>query len=1679
MINLSYPYPLSTRRFLRLVLFALSPGVITILCHGESLFPPVFSDVRVDAYVGTLPYEKELVLPPVWADTRTDRPNTAIVEGPPPQAKDDFATTPEETPVSVDVLQNDQSGRSDEEEDNDDDEEQDRVNDDDKAVIDRASVDLDPESPGLQGERMTTQGSYSVNDGQVTFTPALNFFGITSIRYTVRSRGGETSNPATLSLDVSNVNDAPLITSVSVGTIEATAGVPVTLTLDQLNVSDPDGDSNLSMIVLPGPNYAVEDNTVTPDAGYSGELLVPVQITDGTATSAPSTITLNVTQQENQAPEIDGQNEVSTLEDQSRTITVGDLLISDEDGDTEFTVHVLRAGDDFSFDGATITPALNFYGPLTVPIAVSDGEAMSEEFPLMVSVTSVNDPPVLTGQTPDPLTTGQGQPLTIDLSNLLVADVDHPYPTGFTVTASAGSNYTFSGATITPAAGYTGPLPVNVSISDPESGTVNGVVNVSVTANSPPVINSQTALTTNEETPIAISLTDLTVTDPDNDYPEGFTLQISPQGANYSAAGEVITPAVNFAGVLTVPVTVNDGINQSAPFDLAITVQNINDAPIISSQIPLSTTENQSIPLNVSQLTIVDPDNDPATMSLSILAGDNYSVDGHTIIPAVGFNGTLSVRVFVSDGLANSNFFDVQIAVAPINDAPAITGQQPLSMSEGSSISLIIENVTVQDADNTYPTDFTLIVQPGENYVFTGTTVTPSPDFNGPLNVNVVVSDGVSTSAPFSLQIAVTPVNDAPSITAHQIVTTNEDTPRTITIADIVIADPDNASGFVLTVFPGDNYTLAENTITPFPDYFGALTVQVQVSDGEFTSNVYNLPVQVIAVNDKPAITGQVAIQTDEDTPVTIELGHLTVFDRDNTYPAGFSLIVAAGSNYTVSGSTVTPVANFNGTLNVSVAVSDGQASSDPFVFQIQVGNANDAPQITAQATVSTQEETPVTLALSHLTVFDPDNAFPTGFTLLVSPGVNYTVSGSTITPALNFSGVLTVPLRVNDGVNNSASFDFQLQVSPINDPPSFGAIGNQQLAENAPAGSIIIRDISKGPMEDDQQLTFIANSSNTAVIEDPVIQYTPGNPTAVLSYVVKPNASGVVTLTVVAIDNGSNTPPHQNSYTASFQVEVLEINTSPTLDAINNINVMEDAELQNITLSGITAGPGEAQTLTVSAAANKPELLEQLDVVYTSPGTTGLLRFKTKPNVHGSITVAVTVTDNGSGVSPNINAITRSFAVIIQPVNDVPVFTSAPVLVAVVDETYQYRVTATDPDGDRLTISTAVKPSWSTLSGSGNGQALLHGKPPDGTLGNTPVTLTASDGSNAVQQSYNIYVNVRPSLANLSAVTEEDTPAAFPANFFTGGYSDRNEDLLRNILITSLPVSGTLVLSDRTVQPGDTIVAASLSELIYHPDENFFGDDSFAWNAFDGYHYSQAPARVDITVVSVNDPPLIVLANDTLRYEVNGEAVPISPILDIIDPDDDTLQSASLRFYAGYRPNMELLEFDPTGGIRANFDFQAGVLTFTGSASIGQYRTALRSVRYLYQNTLDPILEPKGLYYAAHDGANEGERVDKVIVLQYTFVEFEIPSAFTPNGDSANDTWVIDRPGGGLEEMDDAVISVYNKQGVLVYRARGFDRPWDGMLNGELLPSDTYFFTIDLRLRNQKTYRGIVTILR
>ena len=80
------------------------------------------------------------------------------------------------------------------------------------------------------------------------------------------------------------------------------------------------------------------------------------------------------------------------------------------------------------------------------------------------------------------------------------------------------------------------------------------------------------------------------------------------------------------------------------------------------------------------------------------------------------------------------------------------------------------------------------------------------------------------------------------------------------------------------------------------------------------------------------------------------------------------------------------------------------------------------------------------------------------------------------------------------------------------------------------------------------------------------------------------------------------------------------------------------------------------------------------------------------------------------------------------------------------------------------------------------------------------------------------------------------------------------------------------------------------------------------------------------------------------------------------------------------------------------------------------------------------------------------------------------IPTAFTPNGDGENDTWIID------DLSEDATVRIYDRHGTTIFSSDvGYTRPWDGTSRGSSLPAGSYLYAIQ---DGPNTYKGAVTIL-
>jgi gliding motility-associated-like protein len=109
--------------------------------------------------------------------------------------------------------------------------------------------------------------------------------------------------------------------------------------------------------------------------------------------------------------------------------------------------------------------------------------------------------------------------------------------------------------------------------------------------------------------------------------------------------------------------------------------------------------------------------------------------------------------------------------------------------------------------------------------------------------------------------------------------------------------------------------------------------------------------------------------------------------------------------------------------------------------------------------------------------------------------------------------------------------------------------------------------------------------------------------------------------------------------------------------------------------------------------------------------------------------------------------------------------------------------------------------------------------------------------------------------------------------------------------------------------------------------------------------------------------------------------------------------------------------------------------------------------------------------YVSQFSGDCESSRTAVQVTVGLT--SSDIASAFTPNGDGINDTWVIN----GISSYPDAIVQVFTRYGQLVFQSRGYPSPFDGTSNGKKLPSGVYYYIINLHA-NCSLLAGSLTII-
>jgi len=782
--------------------------------------------------------------------------------------------------------------------------------------------------------------------------------------------------------------------------------------------SDPDGDS-LSFSIVNLPAWASFDPATgtlsgTPenaDVGTTSDILISVS--DGMKTVSLPSFDITVVNT-NDPPEFESAAISDVKEGNLYTYKI---LTTDPDvGDTRTVTAPTKPswlmlsdnGDGTaSLEG---TPLNENVGTHEVMLEARDeaGEAVSQTFYILVENT--NDLPEFTSTAITDAMQDQPYAYAITSSDPDIGDtreIEAPtLPAWLTLSDNGDGTAILSG---TPAKENAGENKVELIVKDAAgaSDTQSFVINAQSVNDTPPVFSSTAPVEAEED---AVYTYRITTNDPDiGDIPAIEKLAI-PAWLSLTDHGDgtaTLTGTPDNADVgnheIRLQTKDGDGFTDSQSF--TITVANVNDAPMLDNSEPMElapTDEDVSDTLN------------PGTTVSELVASSGlaYPISD---ADADAMEGIAVIGVDRSNGIWQYD-----------EDRNGLFAKFPEDTSEARAVLL----------------DETSVIR-----------FIPNPDFNGRAEITFRAWDqsqwrngarGVNTTAnggttPFStaIQVAsitVMPINDTPTISGDPLVSVNEDseydfmpTAEDIDVEDMLTFSVSNKPDWA--EFDTDTGRLHG---TPDNTHVGTTSgIGILVSDGTETTALKSFDITVANTNDLPTISGDPApFANENDDYLFVPIAD----DPDAEDTLTFSvenLPSWASFDTTTGGLSGTPGNNDVGIFkNILISVSDGTETIRLPLFAIQVIGVNDAPVITGQNPLEAFSDKELSIHLGDLKVSDPDNTYPEDFSLTIHDGENYTHTNSSITPVPGFIGMLSVPVTVNDGANDSNRFVLSVSVS-------------------------------------------------------------------------------------------------------------------------------------------------------------------------------------------------------------------------------------------------------------------------------------------------------------------------------------------------------------------------------------------------------------------------------------------------------------------------------------------------------------------------------------------------------------------------------------------------------------------------------------------------------------------------
>ncbi|MFW9733992.1 tandem-95 repeat protein, partial [Vibrio parahaemolyticus] len=1452
-----------------------------------------------------------------------------------PVAKDDIATTQEDTAVTIDVLPNDSDV------------------DGDKLSIESASVPKE-------------QGTVEVVNGKLVFTPAENFNGDAEITYTVTD--GQLTDEAKVTVTVNPVNDAPTIKvdavesitedAVNTDTVVATLTVRDTDTPeDQLTVSL-ENNSN-GYFVLVGNEVKLTQvgvDAVNNDELNLKDLTISASVSDGVNPTANDSDSL-VVNRVNDAPTVENAIADQVLSEDFATYTI-DLneVFKDTDSSLEFSVSGNNSIQISIVNGvATINPTADWNGSEILTFTATDpsGESVSQTVNFTVapvvdieadSTNVVEDTPTIINVLGNDTFEGTDKVVSLDTNN---------GPANGTVSVNPDGSVTY-----TPNDNYHGADSFTYIVT---SGGVSESTTVSVDVtpvNDAPVAKDDIA-TTQEDTAVTIDVL------PNDSDVDGDKLSIQSatvpeaQGKVEIVDGKLVfTPAENFNGHAEITYTVTDG-QLTDEAKVTVTVNPVNDAPTIKVDAVESITEDAvNTDMVVATLTVRDTDTseDQLTVSLEnnsngyfVLVGDEVKLT-QAGVDAVNNDELnlkdLTISASVSDGVNPTANDSDSLIVNRVNDAPtvenAIADQE---LSEDFATYTIDLNDAFKDSDSAL--NFSVsgnsnVLVSIENGI---ATILPTADWNGSETLTFTATDPSGESISQRVDFTVASVADIVADKA----TVVEDTP---TIIKVLGNDTFEGDGKVVSLDANNgpaNGTVSVNpdgsvTYTPNDNYHGTDSFTYIVTSGGVSEST-TVSVDVTPVNDAPVAKDDIAT-TQEDTAVTIDvLSNDTDVDGDKLSIESVSVPKEQGTVEVVDGKLVfTPAENFNGDAEITYTVTDG-ALTDQATVKVTVNAVNDTPVVESNIADQTLAEdfTPYTIDLN--TAFSDVDNVDGELTFSVSGNSNIQVAIvngiATITPTADWNGSETLTFTATDPSGESVSQPVNFTVAPVADIVADKAT----VVEDT---STVIKVLGNDTFEGDDKVVSLDTNNGPAngtvsVNPDGSVTYTPNDNyhgTDSFTYIV--TSGGVSESTTVSVD----VTPVNDAPVAKDDIATTQEDTAVTIDVLPNDtdidgdklsiesasvpkeqgtvevvngklvftpaeNFNGDAEITYTVTDGqltdeakvtVTVNPvNDAPTIKVDAVESITEDAVNTDTVVAT------LTVRDTDTPEDQLTVSLENNSNGyfvlvgnevkltqagvdavnndelnlkdltisasvsDGVNPTAN---DSDSLIVNRVNDAPTVENAIADQELSEDFATYTIDLNDvfKDSDSA-LNFSVSGNSNVLVSIENGIATIS--PTADWNGSETLTFTATDPSGeSISQTVNFTVAPVADIVADTATVVEDTPTIIKV---LGNDTFEGDGKVVSLDANNGPANGSV-----SVNPDGSVT--------YTPNDNYVGKDTFTYVVTSG-GVSES-TTVEVNVTPVNDAPV---AKDDIATTQEDTAVTIDVLPNDTDVDGDKLSIESV----------------------------------------------------------------------------------------------------------------------------------------------------------------------------------------